>query len=569
MIPLFRGHGGRLAIGLGALVVVDVVQLVAPRLTGSAVDAIAESQPVTAMVVGLLGITLAVAVLRWAWRITFGRISRAIRHDLRQQLYERLLGLGPQARGRLTSGDLIARASADIDAVGMAVGFGVLAAADAVVMVTLVATQIPAVGSWTAAWALLPLGVMALWVAYAGMIIHRRFEASQASLAAMTEEARELLAAGRYVTGSGRVEALLGGFDSANAKQRQDALSLAVINAWFDPVILAMPVLAQGVILWTAGHAVIAGDMPLGNLIALTAYIALLTWPMLAIGWSINLLQRGAVAARRIGEVLDEPDEMPCPEQPTPMPTATTISTRGLTLELAGHQVLRGIDLELQPGELVGLVGPSGSGKSSLLRCLARLQPVPSDQLFYGDVAAERLDPFVVRERLAMAAQEPVLFAESIHTNIALSNPELDRDAVRAAAAAAGIDRELADTPDGYDTLLGERGLTLSGGQRSRVGLARALASSASTLLIDDCLAAVDGDRAAEIVAGLRAAIGERSAVIIAHRLATVAGCDRIVVLDQGQIIEHGSQAELLAAGGHYAQTWHLQHGDPDTEPAS
>lgn len=564
VLPLLLRQRWRLLLGLATLVVVDVAQLISPRLMGQAVDALAEGAEVWSIALLVLGLGALVAVLRWLWRICFVGASRRVRRDLRARLFDRVLGLDGQARSRYSSGDLITRSTTDVEAVGMACGFGILAAADALVMILLVAQRVPAVGGSAAAWALLPLPLMAIWVLWAGRQVHRRFQAVQEGNSALSEEARELLAASRYVKGSGRGEDLSQGFVRANAAQRAAALDLARINAWFDPMIMALAAIAQAILLLAVGGRVIAGELPVGAVVELAGYVALLTWPAMAIGWSVNLLQRGAVAGARIGAVIDEPSSMPCPAQPASLAGVSRLRVCQLDLHLGDEPVLRGLDLELRVGELVGLVGPSGAGKSTLLRCLARLQAVPPGSLYYGAVAAEDADPTEARSLIALAAQEPVLFAGSVRENICLADADCPQERVVAAARAAGIHEEILSLPGGYEAPLGERGLTLSGGQRARIGLARALVCEVPFLLLDDCLAAVDGDRAAQVVAGLRQAVGSRGALVVAHRLATVAACDRILVLEGGRLSESGSHEALLRQGGHYAQIWALQHGQSD-----
>lgn len=561
VLPLLLRQRWLLLAGLATLILVDWAQLWAPRLSGQAINALQEGASLAGPVWSLVAVGVAVAALRWLWRVCFVGASRRVRRDLRARLYDRVLGLDGLARSRYSSGDLITRATTDVEAVGMACGFGILAAADALVMILLVAHRVPAVGGLQAAWALIPLPFMALWVLWAGRQVHHRFQAVQEGNSALSEEARELLAASRYVKGSGRAAELCQGFVQANAAQRAAALDLARINSWFDPVIMSLAAIAQAILLLAVGARVIAGELAVGAVVELAGYVALLTWPAMAIGWSVNLLQRGAVAGGRIGAVIDEPTTMPCPAQPLSLATANSLRVVDLDLQLGTEQVLSSIDLELQVGEVVGLVGPSGAGKTTLLRCLARLQAVPSSSLFYGSVAAEDADPAAARGLVAFAAQEPVLFAGTVRENICLADADCPQQRVEAAARAAGIHDEILSLPSGYEAPLGERGLTLSGGQRARIGLARALVCEVPFLLLDDCLAAVDGDRAAQVVAGLRAAVGSRGALVVAHRLATVAACDRILVLEGGRISEQGTHHQLLQAGGHYAQIWALQHG--------
>ncbi len=553
--------------GLVVLLVVDGLQVAVPLLIKAGIDDLAQGGTRLGWYAGgIAALAAVIAVLRFFWRWFLIGAARRIRRDLRQAYFARLLRLSPAWYDGRSTGDLMSIAASDLEAVGMACGFGVMAAFDALFLVVATGGAMFWLDPRLTAVALAPLPIMAVFELLAGRSIHRRFRAVQDHQGVLTERIRETLAGLRVIRGSAREDAVLAAISGDSQEQLRLNRRLIDLSALFDPMIALLAGSAVVVTVWWGAPRVMAGDLSLGTFVAMLGYLTMLTWPMLAIGWVVNLMQRGAASMARIGGVLDAPVE----PRPTGVPEGTELVVQGLSFSYPGGTRPALVDLAftLPQGGILGVVGASGSGKSTLVALLTGLYLLPAGSIRLGGRDLAEVDPRALRQRVAVVPQEPFLFALSVRDNLALGRPDATDGEIAEAARLACLDTEIAALPQGYDTLLGERGVSLSGGQRQRLAIARALLCRAPILILDDSLSAVDGATEAAILAHLREAFRGRTVVVIAHRLSAVAAADEILVLDHGRIAERGRHGTLASAGGLYSRLVELQ-GAEEAEAAS
>jgi len=556
-------YRGWLLLGVLALLLVDTAQLVTPLIIRAAVDdlvlGVGEHLPRYAMY--LVGIAGTVLVFRFLWRYFLFGAGRKIERDLRNRLFGHLLTLSPSFYARHSTGDLMAHATNDLEAVRRACGMGVLLAADTLIMVSFALAAMIGISPRLTLLAFIPLPFLTLVVLGFGRLIHRRFEQVQASFARLTERVREALSGIRVI----RAFAREGGMGRAFAEDNLEyiRLNMALVRVWgvFRPLIGLLAGLGTGIVLWFGGRAVLTASISLGDFVAFTSYLGMLIWPMMALGWIVNLLQRGAASMGRIQVLFSAQPDIKSPPRPKPFPRSHRIELRKLSFAYPGEErpVLREISVTVEEGMTLGIVGLTGSGKSTLVRLIPRLYDPPPGTLLLGGVDIRELNLTELRGAIGMVPQDVFLFSATLRENIAFGRPEATDEEVWQAARLAGLAEEIASFPDGLDTLVGERGIALSGGQRQRVGIARALILDPPILILDDVLSSVDARVEEEILGNLKGVLARRTAIVVAHRISAVRDADWIIVLQDGEILEQGDHRRLVAQGGLYARLHELQ----------
>jgi ATP-binding cassette subfamily B protein len=594
-----RRYRREFLIGLMAVVLTSAITLVAPMVLRYAIDDLTKG--VTRLkLFEYGGMLLVIGVVGGTFRFLMRRIlmgaSRHIEYDMRNDFFAHLETLPLAYFQAHRTGDLMSRATNDLSAVRMMIGPAVMYTASTVLTFTVALAMMLSIDARLTLVSLVPLPFVSFSVKYFGSAIHKRFEEIQAQLSDISAVVQEALSGVRVVRAYRQEAAELERFRVANEEYLQRNRRLIVLQGFFFPSMSFFLGLGALLVLWIGSQEVIRGRITLGQFVAFNAYLTLLSWPMIAFGWVTNMVQRGLASWKRMLEILDaEPairDDVRLKADATSTtadsPVASGFSRTGaamrgeiefrdLVFGFGGAPVLNHVSAHIDAGQTVALVGLTGSGKSTLISLLARLHEPPPGTVFVDGVDVRDIPLEVLRGAMGFVPQEPFLFSDTIEDNVAFGldaqrwaaeqrehaggqRPEAggqreDRAArVRAAAAVARLDKDVADFPKGYATLVGERGITLSGGQKQRTALARALAVDPRILVLDDALSAVDTYTEEEILSMLRGVMRERTSIIVSHRISTVRDADQILVLDQGLIVERGTHEQLVRGGGLYSE---------------
>lgn len=550
----------KLVLGVGANFAMAMVGLAHPIVVGRAVDALREDISGRALALyggALLGIAAVAGALSFVQRMTLVALSRDVELDLRQEYFGKLLQLPLSFFQRSHTGDLMARGTNDLQAVRMVCGPAIMYSGSTVFTALGALFFMARLHLPLTLLALATMPLVAYCTKYFGSRIHGLFDRVQAQFAALSTRVQENLSGVRVVRAYAREADEIEAFRRMNTEYLERNRRLIQWDSAFRPLLQLLVGLGFVAVLWYGGVQVMRGTLSVGELVTFNFFLADLVWPMIAIGWVINLAQRGSASLARIREVLDLEPEIRDEGPAEPVGELRgAIELRDLTFRYAtGGDVLHGLSFAVPAGSTLALVGRTGSGKSTVLSLIPRLLDPPRGTVWVDGHDVRDLPLAGLRLAIAAVPQETILFSASLRDNIAMSRPEASLEEVRAAAIQAGLETDLADLPSGLDTLVGERGITLSGGQKQRVALARALLREPRILLLDDCLSAVDTETEERILRNLRGSLVRRTVLLVSHRVSTARHADRIVVLEDGRIAERGSHDELLRIdGGIYAE---------------
>ena len=589
LIAYARPYRREFLLGLASVVTATAISLAAPIVLRYAVDDLTAGVTRTKLFeygTLLLAIGVVGGVFGFLKRRILIGASRHIEYDMRNDFFAHLEKLPLTYFQVHRTGDLMSRATNDLNAVRMMIGPSVMYSADTLLTFVVALTMMVSIDPWLALLSLIPLPFASLSVKYFGSAIHRRFEQIQAQLSEISAVAQEALSGVRVVRAYRQESAELERFRRANAEYLLRNRRLIALQGFFFPSMAFFLGLGALLVLWLGSREVIRGRITLGEFVAFNAYLTMLSWPMIAFGWVTNMLQRGMASWKRMLEVLDaEPaiHDAAASEKHVAIEKHVgsgfsriaeirgEIEFRDLVFAHNGTPVLNHVTARIEAGQTVALVGPTGSGKSTLISLLPRLYDPPRGTVFIDGVDVRDIPLAVLRGAIGFVSQEPFLFSDTIGDNVAFG---LDARAggaggageapapvqsVRArriadAAATARLDKDIADFPHGFDTLVGERGITLSGGQKQRTALARAIAIDPRILILDDALSAVDTYTEEEILSRLHGVMRQRTSIIVSHRVSTVRDADEILVLDAGRIAERGTHDQLIRQNGLYAE---------------
>jgi ATP-binding cassette subfamily B multidrug efflux pump len=562
LLHFLAAYRGRYMLGCLFMTCTDMGQLAVPWLVGQVVDRLSsrniDAAGVRHYALALVITAVFVAVTRYGWRAYIFGTARLVDRDLRQRLYQHLQALSLDFHLRHKVGDLMAHATNDVQAVRAMAGEGVMAGWDTLVMGFGAAAMVISTVDWRlGAVALSPLlliGPCGYWIANK---LHHSYEGVQAAFSLVSDRAQEGFAGIRVVKGFARERHQEIVFAEANTAYQAAFAHMCRYDVAFDPVMNLLASMGFAIGLFYGGWLVLTGRLSVGQFVAFNSFLGMLTWPMLALGWTINLLQRSTASMGRLQKIFDAQPVVrdAADAQPLRDPQGH-LELRGLSFAYSSElaPALSGVSLVARPGATIGIMGGTGAGKSTLANLLVRLFNPPRGQVLLDGIDVNDIKLADLRAAVAYVPQDGFLFSRSIAENVAFDPKPHDDESMRTATRRAQLESDVLEFPHGYETMLGERGVTLSGGQRQRLGIARALLKDAPILVLDDCLSAVDSDTETRLLAELKSDMATRTTLVISHRTSALAHCDEILVISNGCVTERGRHEQLVALGGEYAR---------------
>ncbi|HKW19391.1 MAG TPA: ABC transporter ATP-binding protein [Terriglobales bacterium] len=567
LLPYLRKYRNSYVWGAVCVLIMNATWSLVPPVVGHAIDDMTKAgvslHRIGMLALLLLAISGTKAIFQFLIRWIVIGVSRDIEFDLRNDLFRHLETLSHSFYQRTRTGDIMARATNDLNAVRMLLGPGFMYTANTVVFTAFALGFMLHISARLTFYAFLPLPVVSIIVQYFGRRIHERFEKIQAMFSEISARAQENFSGVRIIRAYVQEEAEIAGFEVANREYIARSLTLVRLMGMLWPTLETMLGLAIVLVLWLGGREVLHGHITVGQFTAFNTFMAQLTWPVIALGWVINIFQRGTASLGRIHQLMQEqPEIADAPRVFVPRKDEELqgeIEFRNLNFAYNGIPVLRDINLRIPSGSSLAIVGPTGSGKTTLVSLIPRIYDAEPGSVLIDGRPVDEYPLAVLRRNIGFVPQETFLFSETIRENIAFGVQNASDEDVQWAARAANIAAEIEGFPEHYKTLVGERGITLSGGQKQRTAIARALIRNPRILVLDDALSSVDTQTEDKILNHLRDVMKDRTTIFISHRVSTVRNADRIAVLHGGQIVELGTHEELLSLNGYYNDLYNKQ----------
>ncbi|ENK6897204.1 SmdA family multidrug ABC transporter permease/ATP-binding protein [Escherichia albertii] len=561
----FRREWRRYLGAVALLIIIAMLQLIPPKVVGIVVDGVTERHFTTGQILMWIATMVLIAVvvylLRYVWRVLLFGASYQLAVELREDYYRQLSRQHPEFYLRHRTGDLIARATNDVDRVVFAAGEGVLTLVDSLVMGCAVLIMMSTQISWQLTLiALLPMPVMAIMIKRNGDALHERFKLAQAAFSSLNDRTQESLTSIRMIKAFGLEDRQSALFAADAEDTGKKNMRVARIDARFDPTIYISIGMANLLAIGGGSWMVVQGSLTLGQLTSFMMYLGLMIWPMLALAWMFNIVERGSAAYSRIRAMLAEAPVVNDGSEKVPEGRGELdVAIRQFTYPHTHHPALENVNFALKPGQMLGICGPTGSGKSTVLSLIQRHFDVTEGDIRFHNIPLTRLQLDSWRGRLAVVSQTPFLFSDTVANNIALGCPNATQQEIEHVARLASVHDDILRLPQGYDTEVGERGVMLSGGQKQRISIARALLVNAEILILDDALSAVDGRTEHQILHNLRQWGQGRTVIISAHRLSALTEASEIIVMQHGHIAQRGDHDTLAQQSGWYRDMYRYQ----------
>jgi ATP-binding cassette subfamily B protein len=552
--------------GTLSCITTNAVAVQFPRVLERAIDALKNGAP-RQMILVLAGLLVLIAAVKgvflYSQRWILIGISREIEFDIRNDLFRHLEKQDSGFYQRYRTGDIMARMTNDLNAVRMLLGPALMYSANTLFFTVFALYFLLNISPYLTLVALAPMPLASILVQYLGHRIHDRFERIQASFSEISSQAQENYSGARLVRAFAREDSQIGLFEKLNREYIRRSLRLVQLMGMLWPTLEFILGVSMLITLMAGGHLVLAHKITLGQFVEFNTFMVMLIFPIIAVGWVVNLFQRGTASVTRIDELLRaEPaidDRSADPAIPADEVLRGEIEFRNLSFSYGDTEVLRDISLHIPAGSSLAIVGPTGAGKTTLVNLLSRIYEAPEGSLLIDGRPIREFPLAVLRHNIGMVPQETFLFSETIRENLTFGAPNSSPEAMLEAAEAAHIRKEFEEFPQGYETMVGERGVTLSGGQKQRSAIARALLRRPPILILDDALASVDTYTEERILGGLRSYTAASTTILISHRVSTVRNADQIAVLDHGKIVELGAHDQLLELDGYYAGLYQKQ----------
>ena len=568
--PYFIENRAPIFFGLICLIIVDLLQLFIPRILKWAIDDLTalqiDSKGLLFYSAWMVGIALMIGIFRYLWRRCLLGTSRRVEEGLRNRFFAHIQTLSASYFDKATAGDLMAHATNDIQQIRMATGMGMVALNDSIVLGMASIGFMAYINIKLTLLVLIPMPLIVIGTLFFSKKMHSGYREVQGAFSDLTEVVRERFAGIRIVKAYNLQSFETKKVEAISKKYVNKNLGLVKIVGSFFPMMLLFSNISLAIVLYFGGRQAILLTITPGDFVAFISYLGILTWPMMALGWVTNLIQRGRASLDRLDSILqiqpeiaDLPDVKPNAKPAHRIVGDIVFKNVSFSYKHGAFPVLSEIDINLKPGNILGIVGPPGSGKTTFLSLIPRLYDVAHGRILLDKKDVKSIQISGLRSQISFVPQEPFLFAGTVRENITLGNNNIKKEELIKASALAALYETIKSFPDGFDTITGEKGVILSGGQKQRIALARAFLQNTPILILDDPISQVDLETGESIIKSIRAMAGLRTIIIVSHRLSAVRFADRIITLDKGSIVESGTHAGLMENNRYYAKTFRLQ----------